>query len=297
MHKSGRTEWTGYLFLLPAALTLILVCLYPIFKNFYYSFREMSLIFKTNSFIGFGNYNTLIHDVKFWNATQNTVIFTVATVFFEAIIGLLIAIIINKSFYGRGAVRAAVLVPWAIPTVVTALMWKWIYNSDFGVLNFILVKVGILQTNYNWLGNDLSSLICIIFADVWKTVPFITLLALSGLQTISLEVYEAAKIDGTSAWRTFISITMPMIKRVFLVAILLRALDAFRVYDLVYVLTNGGPGDSTEVLSTYTYKVLFSTGNFGYGSTLAVAMFMFVALLGLIYFLLQVRFDKEEQSV
>ena len=283
MRKEKTEMWSGYAFLLPAVLAIVILALFPTLKTFFMSFRKVSLIFRIDKFNGLVNYSKLLADHHFWNALKNTMIFTVATVFFEALFGLCIALVINKNFKGRGLVRASVLVPWAIPTVVTSLMWKWVYNTDYGIFNYLLMQMHLIQDHVNWLGNGTLAMICVIMADVWKTTPFIALLSLAGLQTIPNELYESAKIDGAGVWKSFMLITMPLISKTLLIAVLLRTLDAFRVFDLIFVLTNGGPGDSTSVLSTYAYKILFSTGNFGYGSTLAVSVFLSVGLLAVIY--------------
>lgn len=288
---NNKETRTGYLFIIPALLVLIVLALYPTLKTIYYSFREYDLIFRINEFTGLRNYSRLINDSDFISSFFNTIIFTITTVFFEGMIGLIIALVINRNFKGRGLVRASILVPWAIPTVITSLMWKWIYNTDYGILNLILMKLSIIGERFNFLGNTDSALACAMSADIWKTVPFIALITLSGLQTIPVALYESAEIDGANKFQQFIKITMPLIKNAFLIALLLRTLDAFRIFDLIFVLTNGGPGGTTEVLSTYAYKTLFSTGQFGYGSTIATSVFISVALLASVYIYFIIKED------
>ena len=189
------------------------------------------------------------------------------------------ALLLFEHFTGRGLVRAAVLVPWAMPTVVTSKMFGWLFDGQHGVVNWLLLSVGLIRRNVNWYGSVDHALGTIIVADVWKTAPFMALLLLAGLQTIPESLLEAARMDGAKAWQTFLYVRLPMLWSTLLIAGLFRALDAFRVFDLVYVLTGGGPADSTETLSTLTYKTLFSTLQFGYGSTLSTAMFITEALI------------------
>jgi multiple sugar transport system permease protein len=275
----------GYLLVIPSLVVVIAMAFYPTATSFWMSLRKMSLIFRTNEFIGFSNFVQMAHDPEFWNALGNTFYFTFTSVALETIIGLGMALVINESFKGRGIVRASVLVPWAIPTVVTSTMWSWIFNSDYGLFNFILKRLHLIGDYQNWLGDVRLAINCAILADVWKTTPFIALILLAGLQTIPYELYEAALIDGAGGWRRFRFITLPLLLPIMLVAVLLRTLDAFRVFALIFVLTGGGPASSTEVLSTYAYKVLFSTSNFGYGSALAVSMFICVLIISFFFLL------------
>jgi len=275
-----------YFLIIPALTVVAVVAFYPTAVTFWMSFREVLLIFRVNKFIGLENYRNLLQDSNFSNALINTFYFTFASVGLETLIGLGIALVIHESFPGRGVVRAAVLVPWAIPTVVTSTMWKWIFNTNYGMLNYLLKKFGFISVNQNWLGSPALAMLCAILADAWKTTPFIALIALAGLQTVSDDLHEAAIVDGANGWQRFKSITFPLIMPILTVAVLLRSLDAFRVFALIFVLTGGGPADSTEVLSTYTYKILFSTSNFGYGSALATSMFLSVAFITFLFLLL-----------
>jgi multiple sugar transport system permease protein len=181
----------------------------------------------------------------------------------------------NKAFSGKGFVRAMVLIPWAIPTVVSAKMWEWMYNGDFGILNYLL------GTKVNWLGDPFWALHAAIMMDVWKTTPFVAILLLAGLQLIPPDLYSAARIDGAGPFRLFRHVTLPLIKPMILIVLIFRSLDAFRVFDAVYVLTGGGPANTTETLSVYAYKVLFQTLQIGYGSALAVVVFLCVGLIAI----------------
>lgn len=272
-----REEENSNCFVLPAILLLCLVTVYPIVSVLYLSLHRRLLIFDIAKFIGLDNYRFLVHDDRFWNAFGNTAYFTVVSVSLELLLGLSIALLLNRSFRGRGIVTAFVLVPWAVPTVVSARMWEWMYNTDFGVLNHLLgMKI-------NWLGSPAWALNAAIVMDVWKTTPFAAILLLAGLKTIPRELFRAARVDGAGPWQIFRRITLPLLMPVVLVALIFRTLDAFRVFDAVYVLTGGGPANTTETLSIYAYKVLFQTLQFGYGSTLAIVVFLCVGALSLLY--------------
>ncbi len=273
----------GYLFVGPALLVIALVALYPAVNVLWLSLHRKMLLFDISRFVGLDNYLFLLRDSRFWNSFWNTAYFTAVSVGLELVLGLGIALVLHRSFRGRGLMRAIVLVPWAIPTVVSAKMWDWMYNPEFGVINYALMSLGLVVDNVNWLGNPFWALHAAIAVDVWKTTPFVALLLLAGLQVIPQEVYEAGKIDGVNPWQAFRRITLPLLKPVILIVLLFRTLDAFRVFDVVYVLTNGGPADTSETLSIYAYKLLFTTLQFGYGSTIAVVVFLSVLALSFLY--------------
>ncbi|WP_409270235.1 carbohydrate ABC transporter permease [Neobacillus sp. SCS-31] len=239
-------------------------------------------ILKSN-FIGFKNYMNYFQDQRMWQSIANTTIFTVISVFFELVIGLMIALLLNRVFFGRGIVRAAVLIPWAIPTAVSAMMWKYLYDGQSGIIAHFFEKLHLVENAGDLLTTPTGAMFSIIFTDVWKTTPYMALLLLAGLQTIPSSLYEAAQVDGANRYHQFFKITLPLLKSSFLVALLFRTLDAFRVFDLIYVLTGGGPANSTESITVYAYKTLFSQQNFGAGSVLSVIVFLAVALISMIY--------------
>ena len=262
---------------------------YPIVNGVYLSFTNRSLITQDNDFVGLANYVQLLADPPFWNAWWHTIWFTIASTTLETLIGLAMALILCEAFAGRGMIRAAMLVPWAMPTVVTSKMFGWLFDGQHGIINFILLHLGLIDQNVNWYGSPDTALTTIILADVWKTTPFMALLLLTGLQTVPKSLIEAARMDGAKAWVIFWNIRLPLLLPTLLIAGLFRALDAFRVFDLVYVLTGGGPADSTETLSTLSYKVLFSTLQFGYGSAVSTAMFITEGLIAVVFCLFLVR--------
>jgi multiple sugar transport system permease protein len=267
----------GYGFVVPALVLLAFITVYPAVYVLYLSFQRKLLIFDISKFIGFGNYLFLLQDDRFWNALKNTSYFTAVSVGLELILGLSIALLLNRRFRFKGIVRAVVLIPWAIPTVVSARMWEWLYNTDFGLLNFLL------GAKINWLGSPLWAIHSAILMDVWKTTPFVVILITAGLQVIPRELYQSAKIDGAGSWAIFWKITLPLLKPIILVVLIFRTLDAFRIFDAVYVLTGGGPANTTETLSIYAYKVLFQTLQFGYGSALAAVVFLCIGGISVFY--------------
>lgn len=270
-----------WLMLLPVAVALGTVSLYPILNGVWLSLTNTSLIMQESDFIGLGNYVALAGDAQFWNAWTHTIYFTLVSTLAETVLGLAMALLLVERFPGRSIVRAAMLVPWAMPTVVTSKMFGWLFDGQYGVVNWALRSLGLIGENVNWYGSVDHAMTTIIIADVWKATPFMALLLLAGLQTIPASLTEAARMDGARYWRTFWHVKLPLLASTLLIAGMFRALDAFRVFDLVYVLTGGGPADATETLSTLSYKTLFSALQFGYGSAMATAMFLTEAMIAL----------------
>ena len=260
-------------FLAPAAVMLAAVTLYPILYVFWLSLRQYSLIAGPSRFVGLDNFTRLIGDGRFWNALGNTVYFTAFSVAGELVLGLAIALFLARAFRGQGAMRAIMLLPWAIPTVVAARMWEWMYNGDFGVINYLL------GTDINWLGSPVWAIHAAIAMDVWKSTPFVALLLLAGRLSIAPDLYQAGRLDGAGSWALFRYVTLPLLRPLILIVLIFRTIDAFRVFDAIYVLTGGGPANTTETVSIYAYKVLFQGLEFGYGSALSVAVFVCVAAI------------------
>lgn len=235
------------------------------------------------NFIGFKHYKDNLTDQRMWKSLWNTTVFTFISVLAELILGLAIALLINKAFLGRGLIRASILIPWAIPTAVAALMWKFLYDGQNGIVAKLFEDVGIIDRMSMLLTTDTGAMFSVIFADVWKTTPYMALLLLAGLQTIPSSLYEAASIDGANKWKQFVTITLPLLKTSLLVALLFRTLDAFRVFDLIFVLTGGGPANSTETISMLAYTLMFGQTNFGEGSAISVVVFICVAIISGIF--------------
>lgn len=236
-----------------------------------------------SNYIGTDNYKRLAVDARFGNALLHTFLFMVCSVSLEFVLGMALALIMSKSMKGIGGVRTVALIPWAIPTAVSALIWSYLYDGSYGIISKIFSEIGIIGSQADMLLTTQGAMASAILADVWKTTPYMALLLMAGLQTIDSGLYESAAIDGATPVKTFFSITLPLMKPSILVALLFRTLDAFRVYDLIAVLTGGGPGNGTETLSIYAYKMIFNQSNYGYGSTVVVGMFVFVAIIAIIY--------------
>jgi ABC-type sugar transport system permease subunit len=282
----------AFALLLPAFLLIGAVALLPAAQTLWTSLYKVSMILPGADFVGLENYARVLGDHRFRNAWGNTIYFTAASVAGETLLGLAIALVLSQEFRLRGLVRAAVLVPWAIPTVVSSRLWGLIFNTDFGIANYLLRTTGVIESNKNWLGEIGWALNVTVLVDVWKTTPFMALLIMAGLSTIPGDLYEAARVDGANTLQRFVQITVPLLLPVLLVAVMLRALDAFRVFDVIYVMTGGGPADSTEVMSTLTYKILFSATQFVYGSTLAGTMFLTLLGVSLVFlFMLRNRLE------
>lgn len=275
----------GLLMAAPAIVTILLVAIIPLLQTIQDSLFQISLKFENapRPFVGLNNYVSVLSDDSWFSALAVTGVVAGASVAAELVLGMLIALLINRSFRGRGIVRASVLVPWALTTVVSAKMWAWIYDGRYGVINDLLQRVGLIEQPIIFLVRPELTIWAMVAAEIWKTTPFMALLLLAGLQLIPHELYEASALDGASRWQAFWRVTLPMLKPTILVALLFRTIDAVRMFDLPRVLTNGGPGTSTQTVVLYTYNVFFTSLNFGYGSTLAVMIFLIVVMVSFIY--------------
>lgn len=244
---------------------------------------EMDTCIVKSNFIGLKAYGNLIKDTRFWKALGHTLIFTVISVGIELVLGMLLALIMNKAMKGIGLVRTVALIPWAIPTAVSAMIWSYLYDGSYGIVSFLFNKLGIINSQSAMLLTSHGAMSAAIIADVWKTTPYMALLLLAGLQVIDRGLYESSAIDGAGPVVTFFKITLPLVKPSLLVALLFRTLDAFRVYDLIAILTGGGPGNGTESLSIYAYKLIFDQSNYGYSSVVVMGMFVVVAIIAFLY--------------
>lgn len=280
-----RNRLLPYFFVAPALATILLIALFPLGWTVWESLHlhDLRMPWLGRPFVGVDNYVEIARDGRFWGALGHTAFFTVVTIVLELLLGLFLAVAMNRAFRGRGVVRAAILVPWAIPTVVAALLWRFMFDSQAGIANAVLVNVGILDQPIVWFIRAATAWVPVILADVWKTTPFVALLLLAGLQNIDRSLYEAASVDGAGAWWQLRHITLPLLKPAILVTLIFRTLDAFRVFDLIYVLTGGGPGTSTEPIALYTFNSLLQNLQFGYGSALSVVVFLVTFGLALLY--------------
>jgi multiple sugar transport system permease protein len=270
-----REQRTGWLLVLPAIIVLLLVFAYPIGRAFWLSFFTQNLGTQLETeFSGLSNYVRMVGDGRFWQTMWNTTVFTTASVLLELVLGVGIALVLNQSFRGRGLVRTITLIPWALPTALMGLAWAWIFNDQFGVVNDILRRLGIIEQGITWLGDPTLAMIAVVLADVWKTTPFIAILLLAGLQSISSDLYEAHSIDGASPLQSFWTITLPLLMPQIVIALLFRFAQAFGIFDLIQVMTGGGPGGATETVSLYIYSTVMRYLDFGYGAALVVVTFL-----------------------
>jgi len=269
--------------LLPAALLLLLVVALPIARVIALSVMrtEMGEGFHLE-WAGIEPYVRLWQDGRWWTSLRNTAVFTSASVAVEMALGVAFALLLHRRFRGRGLARAVVVLPWALPTAVMALAWSWIFNDSFGVANDLLHRLGIAREPIAWLGHGGTAMFAMIAADVWKTTPFVTLIVLAGLQAIPLEVMEAARVDGLNARQRLMRITLPLLAPSLLVALAFRMVQAYGAFDLVYVMTGGGPGGATETVSLYAYQNYFRYLDFGYGSAIATQGVVIAIVLVLI---------------
>lgn len=266
----------AYLLVAPAALLLAVVAAGPVLAAMALSLFRWIVVFGERRFIGLENYRFLLQDPRFPSALAHTAYFTLVAVAIELLLAFPVALLLNQAMRGRGLVRALVLLPWTIPTSVSAKLFALLFATDAGLVNRLT------GAQLDWLGTPALAMHAAIALDVWKTTPFVALLLLAGLQGIPEDLYRAAQVDGASSWRIFRSITLPLLRPSIHLAVLFRALDAFRVFDAIYVLTEGGPANTTETLSIYAYKTLMRSGDFGYGSAIAVATFACVLVLALL---------------
>jgi trehalose/maltose transport system permease protein len=283
------------LFLVPMMIALAVVAGWPLLRSIYFSFTDASLnSLGTAEFVGFDNYfrvrtlgsgrviyDGLLADPAWWNAVWNTVRFAVLSVGLEAVLGMIVALVLNAEFKGRGLVRAAILIPWAIPTIVSARMWGWMFNDQFGIINDLGMKLGLLNQKIAWAASPDTAMTAVLIVDVWKTTPFMALLILAGLQMVPKDIYEAAEIDGVSKWKQFWRITLPLVRPALMVAVIFRLLDALRIFDLIYVLTPNT--SSTKTMSIMARENLFEFDNFALGSAQSTFLFLIIAVFTALY--------------
>lgn len=276
-----REERFAWVLLAPLVVVLLLVAAGPLAASVWESFHrhDLQMPWLDRPWIGNANYASAVRDPRLRDALTHTLFFTIVSVALEIVCGLALAMALDSLRRGRAAARVTVLMPWALPTVVAALVWRFMFETDTGIVG----ALGISGLHRAWLSDPVLAWVPILLADTWKSTPFVTLLLLTGLQAIDPALHEAARMDGAGAWRRFRTITLPLLRPALLVAGIFRVLDAFRVFDLVYVITGGGPGTATEIVSLYAFTTLFQNLRFGYGSALSVITFGITFVLALAY--------------
>lgn len=270
--------------LAPSLLLIFGLTVYPLLYALWISLHRYSLLFPAHPFIGLANYRRVIDQPLFWDSVWVTLYFAVASLVIQIPLGIGIALLLNEPFRGRGLLRAAVLIPWAIPTTVNAVMWQWIYDPNYGVFNGVLKQLGIIDTYVIWLADAMRALNLVVMADTWKVLPLYILMFLAGLQAIPRDLYEAAAIDGAGPWRRLLDVTLPGLKPILLVVLILRTVQVFKVFDIIYLLTRGGPGGGTTVISFFTYQQTFQSLNFGVGAAVGAVIGLSTMLAALLHF-------------
>jgi multiple sugar transport system permease protein len=271
----------GYLFLLPAVAYITATMLFPVVYNLRMSLEDVNIqtfLSGAAPFVGLDNYRTVIDDSAFWQATEVSLIFTAGSLLFQFTLGFALALFFNRPFPGNGAIRALFLLAWLLPTVVSGSIFRWMLDGDFGVINYALRELSVIDRPRHWLIDPNTALTGTILANIWVGIPFNMVLLLAGLKSIPQTLYEAASVDGANAWQRFRSLTLPLMRPVSLSVVLLGIIYTFKVFDLIYVMTAGGPVDATTVLPIYAYQLTFEFFRFGQGA--AAATLLLVGLIG-----------------
>lgn len=280
--SAGSEARLGWALVMPAISIIAAVAIFPIGWSVWESLHEhdLRMPWLGRPFVALANYREALGDARFRAAFVHTLAFVVATVTLELAVGLILALVLDRARRARDLLRTAILLPWAIPTVVAALVWRFMFESPGGVANAMLLRMGIPPPT--WFASASAAWIPIVLADVWKTTPFVALMLLAALQNIDRAFYEAAAVDGASTWQQFVEVTLPLVRPAILVALLFRTLDAFRVFDAVYVMSGGGPGTSTEPLALYTFNTTLRSLRFGFGAAVSVIIFLVSLVLALV---------------
>lgn len=274
----------AYYLITPTLIILLLIIAYPIINTFYLSLHKYYLTRPHfRPFIGFKNYLYFLGDEEFWASIKRTLYFMGVSVALELVLGILTALLLLQKAKGMELLKTIIILPWAVPTIVNGAIWKWIYNADYGVLNGLLYRLGIISQYKAWLADPFTALNLVIIADIWHTTPFVIIVMLAALTTIPDSLYEAAKIDGAGVFRRFFNITLPLLTPAILVALVIRTVEAFRVFDIIYVITRGGPANGTQVIAYQAYLETFSYLHLGKGSALSFIISIFIMLLAIIY--------------
>ena len=279
-----RALLAGAVFVAPAVVLLTLVAGFPLIYNVYNSFQHLILTEPgTQHFVGFSNYWRAVTSSDFHAQFIRTVLFTMVSVTLEMLVGMMLALVMHQTFRGRGLVRAAILVPWAVPTVVSGMLWRTMFDPRSGFVNYGLALLHLPGGSTTWLNGTWTAWAAILVADAWKNTPFLAILLLAGLQIIPDDIYEEAQIDGAGMFRRFSYLTLPLLKPAILVALVFRTLSSFMIFDIIYVMTNGGPGSATESLGFINVRAFREALDFGYGGAISVILLLICVLIAFIY--------------
>lgn len=287
--------WLATALLLPSVVVVFGVVLYPLVRTAYSSLFGINSAFPARyPFVGAHNYTHLLSETEFWASLGRTCYFTLLTTVAELVLGVLLGLLLNTRFRGRALVRSVLIIPWAVPTVVSGALWRWIDNGDFGALNAALTQLHLTSSYHQWLGSPFLALNMIVIEDVWKFTPLAALFVLAGLQTIPNDLHEAAVVDGAGPVQRLFRITLPLLLPVILVILVLRSVEGFRLFDIVYVMTRGGPANGTETTAFYTYVQAFSNQEFGLGAALSVTITVITLVITVLYMRL-LRSDRGDR--
>lgn len=285
-----RQHLLGYLLLVPVIIVMGLVIVVPVLQGIRISFQSFRLTRPNDvRFNGFDNYAAVFRDEVVWTAARNTAVWTVTNVVVQIILGTAIALLLNERLRGRGVFRSIVLIPWIVPSVAAALIWRWMYDGSAGIVNAVLYKLGIIDDYVAWLGNVGTAMPAVILESIWKGTPFVMIMILAGLQALPGDLFEAAAIDGASAFKRFRSITLPLLRPTLAIATILTTVGTVNNFNAIWLMTQGGPLHSTEILFTHAYKVAFTEFDFGEAAAIAVILFLLLMLPAAIYLFLVER--------
>lgn len=288
LQKKKSFRWrnlSNYLFSLPGLLFVFAFMIFPIFYNLLLSFQNMTIsnLRGDRDFIGFANYATIFQDPLFTLSFRNSIIFTFLCIVFQFAIGFLLALYFNKKFPGRDAMRSLMLLAWMLPMIITAALFKWLFAGDHGIINYVLLSLGIIEQPIFWLSNSSTALYSTIVANIWVGIPFNMIILLGGLQSLPLHLYEAAKIDGANRFQQFTRITWPLLKPTIYILLMLGIIYTFKVFDLIFMMTGGGPVNASTVFPLYAYRLAFIQFDFSLGATVASFMFLILIIIATIY--------------
>lgn len=284
---SVRHNLPGYMLIAPAIIAIVLLSVYPLLRGIWISFLNYDMT-KTNSvdfgtFAGFKNYLVIFANSKYRNAVVNSVVWTLVNIVAQLALAMVIALVLNENLKGRGFFRTVAMLPWAIPAAISALTFSALYDTKIGIFNSILIRLGIFSEGYSFLGNVESAMPAVIIANVWKSTPFLMIFILAALQSVTYDMYESAAIDGAGKWKRFLYVTLPNIKEPMAVAVILNVISIFNNFNAIWLMTKGGPLDSTEIMYTYAYRQAFVDHKFGYAAATSVIIFIVIAILTIIY--------------
>lgn len=279
--REARLAWS---FVLPALAVIVLVALFPLAWTAWESLHvhDLRMPWIGRPFVGLANYAEVLGDGRFWASMGHTLLFTGASVGLELALGLALALAMNRTFRGRGLMRAAVLVPWAIPTVVAALLWRFMFDAEAGIANAVLLDVGLMEEPFVWFIHSAAAWVPVVLGDVWKMTPFVALLLLAGLQNIDESLYEAAEIDGAGTWEKFRYVTLPQLRPIMLFVVVLSTIGSLQLFAEPMVITDGGPGNRTLTVVMYLYQQAFNNFNLGFASAITYALVVIVTVLAIV---------------